>query len=271
MVTTTARTGYAPVNGLEMYYEIHGAGRPLVLVHGAFGTVGMFASLLPALAETRQVIAVELQGHGHTADIDRRFSFEQFADDVAALITHLGHDHADVLGYSLGGGVALQTAIRYPDVVDKLVVASAPCTSDGWYPADRAGMAAINADAARTWVGSPMHEAYARVAPHPDDWPNLANKTGDLVRQEYDWTAGVAAITAPTLIAIGDADGVRPAHAVEIFGLLGGGETGGTMGNLPKSQLAILPATTHFTILDRTDLLLPIISSFLDALTPEAE
>jgi pimeloyl-ACP methyl ester carboxylesterase len=253
-----------------MYYEMHGAGRPLVLIHGGFGTVDMFAPLLPALAETRQVIAVELQGHGHTADIDRPLSFEQMADDVAALIRHLGHDNADVFGYSLGGGVALQTAIQHPEVVGKLVVASAAYASDGWYPEVRAGMAAVNADAARTWVGSPMHAAYARVAPQPEDWPNLATKTGQMLRQEYDWAAGVAAITAPVLIVIGDADSIAPAHAVEMFGLLGGGKTDGAMGGRPTSQLAILPATTHFTILDRTELL-PIISSFLDAPMPEAK
>ena len=271
MATTTTRTGYAPVNGLEMYYEIHGTGRPLVLIHGGFGTVGMFGPLLPALAETRQVIAVELQGNGHTADIDRPFSFEQFADDIAALITHLGYEQADVLGYSMGGGVALQTGIRHPEVVGKLVIVSATYASAGWYPEVRAGMAAVNADAARTWVGSPMHNAYAGVAPQPDDWPNLADKTGQLVHQEYDWTAGVTALQVPTLIVIGDADSIFPAHAVEMFGLLGGGKTDGAMGGRPQSQLAILPAATHFTIITRTDLLLPIIGSFLDASMPDAE
>jgi pimeloyl-ACP methyl ester carboxylesterase len=271
MADTLGQSGYAPVNGLAMYYEVHGTGRPLVLLHGGFGTVDMFAPLLPTLAETRQVIVVELQGHGHTADIDRPLSFEQMADDVAALIRHLGHDHADLLGYSLGGGVALQTVIRHPDVVRNLIVASAAYASDGWYPEVRAGMAAVNADAARTWVGSPMHESYARVAPQPDEWPNLAAKTGNLLRQPYDWTAGMATITAPVLILIGDADSIAPAHAVEMFGLLGGGKTDGAMGGRPTSQLAILPATTHFTILDHTDLLLPIISSFLDTPMSEAE
>lgn len=271
MIATLTQTGYAPVNGLNLYYEIYGAGEPLILLHGGFGTIEMFSgNLLPALAETRQIIAVELQAHGHTADIDRPLSFEQMADDVAALVAHLGHENAGLLGYSLGGGVALQTAIRHPDVVRKLMVVSAACKRDGWYPADLAGMAAVNAEAAKMWVGSPMHQAYAGVAPNPDNWPSLADKLGRLLREDYDWSAGVAAITAPTLIAVGDADGVRPAHAAEMYGLLGGGRADGMMGDLPNSQLAVLPATTHFSILTRTDLLLPIITLFLDAPMPGA-
>jgi pimeloyl-ACP methyl ester carboxylesterase len=263
MATTPAQSGYAPVNGLNLYYEIHGNGQPLVLVHGGFGTVGMFAPILPILAASRQVIAVELQGHGHTADIDRPLRFEQMADDVAALIAHLGYDNADVCGYSLGGGVALQTAIRHPNVVRKLVVVSAACKRDGWYAEDLAGMAAVNGEAARQWIGSPMHQAYASVAPKPENWPTLADKTGQLLREGYDWSADFAAMTAPTLIAIGDADGVRLPHAVEMFGLRGGGTATPPMGNPPNSRLAILPGTTHFSIMSEP--LAPIITSFLDA------
>jgi len=160
---------YALVNGLELYYEIHGTGQPLILIHGGLGVIGMFEQLLPELAGTRQVIGVELQGHGHTADIERPLSFESMADDIAALIKHLGLEKADIFGYSLGGGVALQTAIRHPDVVSKLVIVSAPYESAGWYPENRAGMAAMNAEAARTWIGSPMHQAYVSVAPKPED------------------------------------------------------------------------------------------------------
>jgi pimeloyl-ACP methyl ester carboxylesterase len=232
----------------------------------------MFAQLLPALAETRQVIGVELQAHGHTADIDRPLSFELMADDFAALIKHLGLDNADMLGYSLGGGVALQTAIRHPVMVRKLMVVSAACKRDGWYPEVLAGMASMNADAAAAMVGSPPHEAYVSVAPRPEDWPVLVSKTGDLLRQDYDWSAGVAAIKAPTLLAVGDADSVRIDHAVEMYGLLGGGPViltpDGRMGDLPDSQLAVLPGTTHFSILYRADLLLPIATAFLDAPMP---
>jgi len=259
-----------------MYYEIHGTGKPLVLLHGGLATIDMmFGQLLPPLAQTRQVIAVELQAHGHTADIERPLSFELMADDIAALIKHLGLEHADLFGYSLGGGVALQTAIRHPEVVRKLVVASAPYKRDGWYPEVLAGMASMNAEAAEAMVGSPVHQAYVSVAPKPEDWSALVAKLGQLLRQDYDWSTAVAAIKAPTLLVIGDADSVRPAHTVEMFGLLGGGkaitsppERVGAMGGLPNSQLAVLPGTTHFSILTRTDLLLPIITSFLNAPVP---
>jgi pimeloyl-ACP methyl ester carboxylesterase len=265
MASAPVETGYAPVNGLELYYETHGAGDPLVLVHGGLGTVTMMADVIPFLAEKRQVIAVELQGHGHTADVDRPFSYEQMADDVAALIRHLGPRKADVAGYSFGGGVALQTAIRHPDLVRKLVVISAPHKRDGWFPEVLAGQAAVTGEVARTWVGSPMYEAYASVAPEPENWPTLADKTGNLLKQDYDWSAQVAATAAPTLILLGDADSVRPADAIAMFELLGGGKMKGR----PPSQLAILPGTTHFTITSRTDLLRPILETFLDPPTAE--
>ncbi len=264
MMTTAAKSGYAPVNGLNLYYEMHGAGQPLILVHGGLGTVQMMAEMIPFLAEKRQLIAVELQGHGHTADVDRPFSYEQMADDIAALIHHLGIEKADLAGYSLGGGVALRTAIRHADAVRKLVVISAPHTRNGWYPEILAGQAAVSGELARTWVGSPMQQAYASVAPEPENWPRLADKTGQLLLQDYDWSADVAAMGVPTLILLGDADSVRPADAVAMFELLGGGKGDGAMAGLPQSQLAILPGTTHFTIVSRTDLLRPVIESFLD-------
>src|SRR5947199_1995690 len=156
---------YADVNGIKLYYEIHGTGRPLILLHGGLGAIEMFGPNLPALAKGRQVIAVDLQGHGRTADIDRPLSVALMADDIAALIRHLGLENADVLGYSLGGGVALQTAIRHPEVVRKLVVVSSAFKRDGWYPEVLAGMAAMNAEAARFMVGSPPHQVYVAAAP----------------------------------------------------------------------------------------------------------
>lgn len=266
--TSDNRGNYAAVNGLEMYYEMHGTGQPLVLLPGGFGTADSWGELLPRLAQDRQVIAVELQGHGHTANTDRPLSFELMADDIAALIAHLGLASADILGYSLGGGVALQTAIRHPHVVRKLVIMSAACRSDGWYPADRAGMAAVNGEAALQWVGSPMHQAYARVAPHPEDWPRLADRLGQLLRQDYDWTEATAHIQAPALIVIGDADGVRPEHAVELFRLLGGDQAQGGLDSAPRSRLAVLPGTTHLDMLSHDDLLAAIIPPFLDAPLP---
>jgi pimeloyl-ACP methyl ester carboxylesterase len=264
-----AQGNYASVNGLKMYYEIHGRGQPTVLLHGGLGVIGMYAPILPALADNRQIVAVELQAHGHTADVDRPFSFEQMADDVAALVKRLGFEKADLMGYSLGGGVALQTTIRHPEVVRKLVVVSTPCRSDGWYPEVRAGMRAMNAEIAKTWIGSPMQQAYASVAPNPEDWPTLVAKTGPLVSQDYDWSAGVAAIKAPTMLVVGDADGVRPAHAVEFFELLGGGQrdAGWDGSGMSAARLAILPGTTHYDIFV-SPTMVAAVTAFLDAPMP---
>lgn len=263
---------YVKIKDLNMYYEIHGEGQPLILLHGGLGTIGMIEPILPSLAQSRQVIAVELQAHGHTADIDRPLSFELMADDIAALIKHLGFEKADILGYSLGGGVALQTEIRHPAVVRKLVVVSAPCKRDGWYPEVLVGQAAVNAEAAKTWVGSPMQQAYASVAPKPEAWPALADKLGDLLRRDYDWSAGVAAFKGPTMIVVGDADGVRTAHAVEFFELLGGGkaDAGWDGSGMSNARLAILPATTHYNIIF-SPVLASTVISFLDAPMPDGK
>ena len=261
---------YADVNGIKMYYEVHGKGQPLILIHGGLGTVNMVEPILSALAKNRQAIPIELQGHGHTADINRPFSFEQFADDVAALIRHLGLANADILGYSLGGGVALQTTIRHPDVIHKSIIVSAPCKSDGFYPEVLAGQRSVNAEIAKTWIGSPMQKAYADVAPKPDDWINLAEKSGKLLQKDYDWSKEVAAIKAPTMIVVGDADAVRPAHAVEFFELLGGGkrDAGWDGSGTSNSRLAILPGTIHYNIMESPALASAVIS-FLDVPMPK--
>lgn len=258
---------YAAVNGLELYYEIHGEGQPLVLLHGGLGGIGEFGQLLPLLAENQQVIAVELQGHGRTADIDRPLSYELLADDVAALVQSLGYESADIMGFSLGGGVALQTVIRHPEAVRRLVLVSTSYSRDSIYPEFRAGMEAINAEAAGMMLETPMYQFYASVAPRAEDWPVLVGKVGDLLRQDYDWTADAAAIASPTLIVLGDSDMIHPEHAVELFGLLGGGVAGDFAG-LPRTQLAVLPGTTHFSILTRTDLLLPVVTAFLETPAP---
>jgi pimeloyl-ACP methyl ester carboxylesterase len=225
--------------------------------------------LVPQLAATRQVIAVELQGHGHTGDTGRPLRFELLADDIAALITQLGLERADIFGYSLGGGVALQTAIRHPEVVRKLVLVSTPFSTTGWYPEDRAAQAAITADA---FAGTPLHDTYLQTSPTPDAWPTVVDKVRDLVTADYDWAEAVAALQAPALLVVGDGDGVRLAHAVEFFGLLGGGKGDGDLAGQPTSALAVLPATTHVGwappfhgILARIHLLVAIINEFLDA------
>ena len=262
---------YADLNGINLYYEVHGDGPPLVLLHGGLGAVEMFGEVLPPLAEGRRVIAVDLQAHGRTADVDRPLAYEQMADDVAALISHLGLDRADVMGYSLGGGVALQTAIRHPDVVRKLAVVSTPFGRDGWYPEVRAGMEQMGPEAAEPMKGTPMYQLYSSVAPKPEDWPVLLTKVGDLLRQDYDWSEDVAAIEAPTMVVVGDADSVRTAHAVEFFELLGGGraDAGWDGSAMPKARLAILPATTHYDIFF-SPALASTVAPFLDASTPEA-
>ena len=257
---------YIPVNGLNMYCEVYGEGQPLILVHGGFGSVDMFAQLIPQLSANRQVIAVEMQGHAHTADIDRPFSFETLADDIAALIGALGFESADVLGYSLGGGVALQTILRHPALVRKLLIVSAPFKSSGWYPEVLAGQRAITAEFAKAWTGSPMHQAYTSVAPNPQDWTALVVKTGQLLSRDYDWSKELALVQAPLMIVAGDADSIRPAHALEFFELLGGGQKdGGWDGSgLSTARLVILPGTTHFNILSSA-LLAPALTQFLDA------
>jgi pimeloyl-ACP methyl ester carboxylesterase len=263
------RQGYVPVNGLEMYYEIHGTGQPLVLLHGAFSAIGTsFGKVLPSLAQTRQVIAFELQAHGHTADIDRPMTIEQLADDTAAAVRQLGFERADFFGYSLGAGVALHVALRHPDVVRKLVLASVTYDRSGIHPGLMEGMANMTHEA---MIGSPWYEEYTRIAPHPEDFPTLFAKKTQMDQRIPDLPAeAIAGITAPTLLIIGDSDIVRPEHAVEMFRLLGGGVAGDVAG-LPKSQLAILPGTTHVTVVDHADLLLAIIPPFLDAPMPGVE
>jgi pimeloyl-ACP methyl ester carboxylesterase len=253
---------YAELNGLKMYYEIYGTGFPLVVLHGAFMTIGTMGALVPMLAEARQVVAVELQGHGHTADVDRPLSYEQMADDVAALLRHLGIERADVFGYSMGGGAALQLAIRHPELLRKLVVASASSTSDGAHPEVWEGIEQITPE---LFAGTPWKEEYDRVAPHPDDFPTLVEKMKQLDLQPFAWPPEeIRAISAPTMVVIGDSDGTTPEHAVELFRLRGGGVFGDLAG-LPSARLAILPGTTHVGLIDRAGWLAPMIGEFLDA------
>lgn len=268
MVTPSAQTGYVAVNGLQMYYEIHGTGQPLVLLHGAFSAIGTsFGAILPALAETRQVIAFELQGHGRTADIDRALSLEQMADDTAAALRELGIDRADIFGYSMGASVALHLAIRHPQVVRKLVLASVTYNLSGIHPGLMDGLADMQPE---MMVGSPWHEEYTRIAPHPEHFARLFAKKTQMDRNTRDLLAEVIqAIKAPTLLIIGDSDLVRPEHAVEMFRLLGGGVFGDMPAGLPHSQLAVLPGTSHVTLVYRADLLGAIIPPFLDAPMPD--
>ena len=259
-----ARTGYAPVNGLKLYYEIHGTGEPLILLHGGVVGITMFGPNLAALSQNRKVIAVELQGHGHTADIDRPLSFEAMGDDIAALMKHLGIERADVMGYSLGGGVALQMAIRHPELVRKLVVVSTSFKRDGWYPEVLAAMAQMGPAAAEGMKRSPLYQLYPNV-----NWAVLFTKLGDLLKKDYDWSKEVAAIKASTMIVFADADAVRPAHVIEFFGLLGGGQKDAGLdgSGRPANQLAILPGLTHYNM-SSSPALATSVTPFLDAPMP---
>jgi pimeloyl-ACP methyl ester carboxylesterase len=264
-----AQGRYAPVNGLKLYYEIHGTGQPLVLLHGAFSAIGTsFGQMLPALAATRQVIAVDLQAHGHTADIDRPLTLGYMAGDVTALLEHLGIAKADFFGYSMGAGVALQVAMKYPDRVRKLVVASVTYTIAGLHPGLIEGFAGLKPE---YLMGTPWQEEYARIAPRPEDFPRLVAKVTEMNMQIPDLPSeAIRAIQRPTLLIIGDSDIVRPEHAVEMFRLLGGGVAGDTAG-LPNARLAVLPGTTHVTVVNRADWIVSMVTEFLDAPRPEGQ
>jgi pimeloyl-ACP methyl ester carboxylesterase len=267
---TPVECGYIPVNGLKMYYEIHGSGRPLVLLHGNLSTIDTsFGKVLPKLASTRRIIAVEQQGHGHTADIDRPFSLEHWAQDTTALLRHLGIEQADFFGYSSGGAVALEIALRSPALVRKLVFAGGTSyRRDGFYPELLGAGEAMKPE---DLDGSPFQQAYASIAPHPEQWHRLVAKIVDFDRTTQGWSPeAIASIKAPTLLIIGDSDIVRPEHVVEMFRLLGGGVVGDLVG-LPRSQLAVLPGTTHVTLVDRAGWLASMIIAFLDAPMPETK
>ncbi|GAA2207708.1 alpha/beta hydrolase [Nonomuraea monospora] len=260
---TNHKSDYAPVNGLRMYYEIHGAGDPLVLIHGSFSAIGTsFGKLLPHLAKNRQVIAVEFQGHGRTADIDRPLSPQLIAGDVAALLDHLGIRQADVLGYSLGSTIAFQIALTRPDLVRKLILASFSFTAEGLHPGLSDGFETLRPE---HLIGSPFHDEYLQLAPRPEDFPALVDKVSDLMRTLRNPTADdVRSIQAPTMLVIGDSDIIRPEHAVETFRLRGGGVAGDQVG-LPPARLAVLPGTTHVTLVHRAEWLASMIDDFLAA------
>ncbi len=272
MTTDVKGTGtYADINGLHLYYEVHGEGRPMILLHGGLGSGEMFGPTLPTLAEKHQVIAPDLQAHGRTADIDRPIDFRLMADDIAALIDHLGLEKPDVVGYSLGGGVAFFTASKYPEKVGKLVIASANIRRDA-IPAEMlAQQGQVNASAAEFLKDTPMYELYNRVAPRPEDFPRLLDKMGESMSKDFDLTEEVRALTVPTLIVAADADMAPPSHYVETFKLLDGGlRDGGWMGEgRPKGghALAILPGLTHYN-LATSPLFAAVVLDFLDGEAP---
>jgi pimeloyl-ACP methyl ester carboxylesterase len=257
-----AESGYADVNGLKMYYEVYGNGKPIVLVHGSYMSIPLnWAQIIPLLAKDRKVIVAEMQGHGRTRDISREFSYEGMADDVSGLLKHLKLDSADILGYSMGGGVAFQVAVRHPEQVRRLVVLSGTYKHDGWWPDVEAAYATFTPD---MFKGTVIQKHYDSLGNDPARFPEFVKKVISIDLKPYDWSKDVKKIQAPIFMAIGDADGVRYEHYLELFRAKGGGKMG-DMHGLPKSRMAILPATTHIGMMQRTDWLIPMITDFLDS------
>ena len=261
-MSTPSSTGKVPVGGAEIHYEIHGDGPPLVLLHGGVTPSTTFGAPLAAMAGTHQVIAIHLRGHGFSTDTDAPWSAEAMADDVAAVLGHLGIGKAHVMGYSLGAAVALQVAIRHPELVEKLVPVSVAFSTDGDYPEVRqafAQMPAMAATIGQQLAASPLAQLYPGV-----DWERVMRKSGEMNQAGHDWTEGVKSITAPTLLVFADADSIRPEHMVAFWKLLGGGQRdAGLDGSLrPASQLAIIPGTTHYSLIE-SPLLPEVATAFL--------
>jgi pimeloyl-ACP methyl ester carboxylesterase len=265
----TAAGNYVSIHGLNMYYEIHGAPQskdqvPLVLLHGSLSATGTsFGQVLPGLAQTRQIIAIEQQAHGHTADIDRPLTLEQMAADTLALLHQISIQKADFFGYSMGTGIAMNIAVQHPEMVRKLVLAGGVnYNREGYYPGLLEGIANLKPE---YLVGSPFYDEYMQIAPRPEDFPRLVEKTKGLDQSLRDWSPEeIRSIQAPTLLIIGDSDIVRPEHVAEMFRLLGGGVPGDNVG-LPRARLAVLPGTTHVTLVQRGDWLVSMVTEFLDA------
>lgn len=263
-----AESSFADVNGLRMYYEVYrsngNAGRktPIVLLHGSFMSIPLnWSHFIPLLAKDRNVIVAEMQGHGRTKDISRELSYEVMADDVSGLLNHLKVDSADVLGYSMGGGVAFQFAVRHPQQVRRLVVLSGTYAHDGWWPDVEASFSTFTPE---MFEGTPIRKQYDSLGNDPARFGEYVRKVISIDLKPYDWTREVKKIQVPIFMAIGDADGVRYEHALELFRAKGGGKMG-DMHGLPKSRLAILPGTTHIGMIQRTDWLIPMITDFLDS------
>jgi pimeloyl-ACP methyl ester carboxylesterase len=260
-------TGYAPVNGLKMYYEVHGSGDPVVLLHGSFMTItNNWPGWIGELSKTRQVIAVEMQGHGRTADSKRDFSYENLADDVAALLDHLKIPKSNLIGYSMGGGVAMQCAIRHPDKVRKVVSISAVFRQDGWVKETLDAFPQLTAE---TFKGSPIETEYKKLSPTPNDFPKFVKRVIAMALKPYDFGADkFKATKAPMLFIHGDADGARLEHIAEMFRLKGG-EIHGDLRPRSASRLAILPNTTHVTLMERMPIIVPMVNDFFDAKPPK--
>lgn len=245
-----AKSGHILVNGVNYYYAVYGTGEPLLLLHGGLGQIEMFGPNLNALAKGRQVIGVDLQGHGRTSLGDREISLVDMGDDMAAILKKLGYEKVDVFGYSLGGGVAFRFAAQHPEMVRRLTLVSAGYAQDGFYPEMLPMQAQVGAGMADAMKETPMYKSYVAVAPHPEDFPKLLDRMGAYMRKPYDWSEDVKKLTMPVLLVYGDSDMFRPEHIVKFYQLLGGGlmDAGWMREHMSKNRLAILPNLTHYEI-----------------------
>src|SRR5258706_4065863 len=245
---TKSRNGYLAVNGLKYYYRIQGEGEPILLLHGGLGQIEMFDPVMPLITKNRQVIGVDLHGHGRTALGDRKISLIDMGDDMAAILQQLGYKQVDVLGYSLGGGVAFRLAVQHPEKVRRLVLVSCPYARDGFYPEMLPQQAQVSAASAEFMKDTPMYKSYVAVAPKPEDFPKLLDRLGELMRANYDWAEDVKKLQMPVMLMYGDADMIRLDHVVSFYHLLGGGlmDAGWQREHMSKNRLAILPDLTHY-------------------------
>jgi pimeloyl-ACP methyl ester carboxylesterase len=265
-VSNPTKSGRVQANGIDYYYEIHGSGEPLLLLHGGLGSMDMFrSSLLPALAKTRQVIAVDLQGHGRTTLGDRPIDLVDIGNDLAVVLDKLGFKQVDVAGYSFGGGAGLRLAIQHPTLVRRLAVISAPFAQNGFFPEMLPQQAAVGSAMAEQMKETPMYKSYVAVAPNPKDFPRLLDRMGELMRRPADWSEDVKKLSMPVMLVFGDADMIRPEHIVQFYQLLGGGlrDAGWQREHMSRARLAILPDVTHYDMF-LSPALAPTILPFLD-------
>lgn len=246
--STPSRSGHVEANGVNYYYEIHGAGEPLLLLHGGLGSIDMFGPVLPKLAESRQVIGVDLHGHGRTRLGDREISLVDMGDDMAVLLRELDYGQVDVLGYSMGGGVGFRLAVQHPERVRRLVIVSAGFAQEGYYPEMLPMQAQVGSAMAEAMKDTPMYQSYAAIAPDPDEFPTLLDRMGELMRRPYNWSEDVKTLTMPVMLVYGDSDMFRPEHIIEFYQLLGGGlrDAGWMREHMSQNRLAILPDLTHY-------------------------
>jgi pimeloyl-ACP methyl ester carboxylesterase len=265
MNTPQTKSGHVAANGVSYYYEIHGEGEPLLLLHGGLGSIDMLRPQLPALSKSRRVIAVDLHGHGRTALGERPISLPDMGDDMAVILKNLGVAQADVLGYSMGGGVAFRLAVQHPQMVRRLALLATGFAQDGFYPEMLPMQAQLGAAMAPHMKDTPMHKCYVAVAPKPEDFPRLLERMGELMRKSYDWSEDVKKLQMPVLLVYGDSDMYRPEHIVRFYQLLGGGleDAGWQREHMSKNRLAILPDQTHYDVF-LAPALVPTVLPFLD-------